>query len=141
MYNHSSIDEIDLNQIWKLLLQTCNSTKMRIANSVSLSPNTNCFTCRKHYGNSVIDYVLLFEGTLQSIHNFSQHHHTWAKLRESQNPKMGRNEQGLLLISSQTVVTQGWDIPWQRPFWDWACVLVGTEYGHHNVCVCMCRIE
>ena len=39
----------------------CNSTGLLITNGVPLWPNTNGFTCRKHNGNSVIDYVLLSE--------------------------------------------------------------------------------
>ena len=59
------------DQFGKLLLQMCNSTKLLIANSLSLWPNTNGFTCRKHNRNSLIDYVLLSEGILDRIHNFS----------------------------------------------------------------------
>ena len=60
MYSLSSIDEKDHNQFGKLLLQMCNSTKMFIANDLSLCPNTNDFTCRNLNGISVIDYMLLF---------------------------------------------------------------------------------
>ena len=49
----------------------CNSTRLLIANGVSLWPNTIGFTCRKHNGNSVIDYMLLSEGILDRIHKFS----------------------------------------------------------------------
>ena len=35
MYNHSSSDEKDADQIWKLLLQMCNSIELLIANGVS----------------------------------------------------------------------------------------------------------
>ena len=66
MYSRSSSDEKDLDQFGKLFLQICNSTGLLIANGVSLWPNT-----RKHNGNSVIDYVLLSKGILDSIHKFS----------------------------------------------------------------------
>ena len=71
MYSHSSIDEKDQDQFEKLLLQMCNSTKMFIANDLSLCMNTNGFTCRKHNGISVIDNMLIFEGILDHIHQFS----------------------------------------------------------------------
>ena len=71
MYSRSSSDEKDPDQFGKLLLQMCNSTGLLIANGVSFWPNTNGFTCRKHNGNSVIDYVLLSEGILDRIHKFS----------------------------------------------------------------------
>mgnify|MGYP000706968946 CR=1 FL=1 len=59
------------DQFGKLLLQMCYSTRMFIANSVSLLPNINGFICRKYNGNNVIDYVLLFEGILNRIYRFS----------------------------------------------------------------------
>ena len=71
MYSRSSSDEKDPDQFGKSLLQMCNSTGLLIANGVSLWPNTNGFTCRKHNGNSVIDYVLFFECILDPIHKFS----------------------------------------------------------------------
>ena len=64
MYRRSSSDEKDLGQFRKLLLQMCNSTRLLVENGVCLWPNTNGFTCRKHNGNSVIDYV-----TLKRINN------------------------------------------------------------------------
>ena len=67
MYNRYSSDGKDPDQLGKLLLQMCNSTRMFI----SLWPNTNGFTCRNHNRNSVIDCVLLFEGILDRIHKFS----------------------------------------------------------------------
>jgi hypothetical protein len=71
MYSRSSSDEKDPDQFGKLLLQMCNSTGLFIANGVSFWPHTNGFTCRKHNGNSAIDYVLLSEGILDRIHRFS----------------------------------------------------------------------
>ena len=68
MYNRSSSDEKDPDQFGKLLLQMHYSTKLLIANGVSLWPNTNGFTCRKHNGNSVIDYVLLSKGILNRMY-------------------------------------------------------------------------
>ena len=44
---------------------------MLIANGVSKLPDTDSYTSRIHNGNSVIDYVLLFEGILNPIHKFS----------------------------------------------------------------------
>ena len=61
----------DLDQIGKLFLQICNSTGMLIANGVSLWPNSNGFTCTNHNGNSLTDFVLLFEGILDCIHKLS----------------------------------------------------------------------
>ena len=49
----------------------CHSTRMLITNGVPLWPNTNDFTCGKHNGNSMIDYVLLSECILDYIHKFS----------------------------------------------------------------------
>ena len=69
--SHSSIVEKDLNQFEKLLLQMCNRTRMIIANGVSLWPCKNGFTCRKHTGNSMIEYVLLSKGILDLIYKFS----------------------------------------------------------------------
>ena len=43
MYSHLSIDEKDLDQFGKLLLQICDSTRILITNGVSLWPNINCF--------------------------------------------------------------------------------------------------
>ena len=70
MYSRCSRDEKDPNQFGKLLLQMCNNIGLLIANGVSLWPNPNGFTCRKHNGNSVIDYVLLSEGILDHTHKF-----------------------------------------------------------------------
>ena len=44
---------------------------MLIANGVSLWPNTKGFTCKKHNGNSVIDYMLVSKGILDRTHKFS----------------------------------------------------------------------
>ena len=71
MYSHSFSDEKDSHQFGKLLLQMCNNIGLLIVNGVSLWPNANGFTCRKHSGNSMIDYMLLFEGILDRIHKFS----------------------------------------------------------------------
>ena len=49
----------------------CNTTRLLIVNGVSLWPNPNDLACRKRNGNSVIDYMLLFEGILDRIHKFS----------------------------------------------------------------------
>ena len=62
-----SIDENDLDQFGMLLLQMdllqmvipyVPTFLLLIANGVTVCPNTNDVTCRKHYGNSVIDYML-----------------------------------------------------------------------------------
>ena len=71
MYSRSSSDKKDPDQFGKLLLQMCNPTELLIANGVSLWPNTNGFSCRKHNGNSVIDYVLLIEGIFYCTYNFT----------------------------------------------------------------------
>ena len=71
MYSRSSSNEKDLDQFRKLLLQMYNSTGLLTANGVSLWPNTNGFTCRKHNRNNVIDYVLLSEGIFYCTYNFT----------------------------------------------------------------------
>ena len=70
--SQSTIYQIDSKQFEKLLVQMYNNIAMQvIAIYVSLWSITNGFTCRKHNGNSVIDYVLHSECILSRIHIFS----------------------------------------------------------------------
>ena len=48
MYTLSSIDEKDLNQFGKLLLQIFNSAELLIVHLYPYGQITNSFTCRKH---------------------------------------------------------------------------------------------
>ena len=65
------MDEKEPDYYGKILLHMCNSTCMLIANGVSLWTRTNGFTCRKHNGDSVIDYMLLSEAIMQHIKSFT----------------------------------------------------------------------
>ena len=49
----------------------CNSTEMLIANGIYLWNDTDGFTCRKHNGDSIIDYMLFSETTLDCIQSFT----------------------------------------------------------------------
>ena len=69
MYKHSCINRKAPDQFGKLLIQMCN-TRIYITNDVPLWHNNNGFTSRKHNGNSVIDYVLLYERILDHVHKF-----------------------------------------------------------------------
>ena len=56
------------DQFGKLLLQMCYSTRMFIANDISLWNDTNNFTFRMHNGSSVVDYMVFSKGILDHIH-------------------------------------------------------------------------
>lgn len=71
MYKRSSNDAKEPDHYGKSLLHMCNSTGMLIANGVSFWQGTNDFTCRKHNGDSVIDYMLFSEATLECIQSFT----------------------------------------------------------------------
>ncbi|RYA45856.1 endonuclease/exonuclease/phosphatase family protein [Enterobacter cloacae complex sp. GF14B] len=70
LYDCTSMDEKEPDHYGKLLLHMCNSTGMLIANGVSLWSGTNGFTCRKHNGDSVIDYMLLSKAIMYRIKSF-----------------------------------------------------------------------
>ena len=75
MYGYSSMNEKNPDQYWQLLLQICNSSRMFIANGVSLYANIDDFTRRKYNRNIGIGFVLLSKGicdTWQS-YNVMQH--------------------------------------------------------------------
>ena len=71
MYNRESNDAKEPDKYGKALLHMCNSTGLLIANGTPLWQDTGDFTCRKHNGDSVIDYMLLPETTLDCIQNFT----------------------------------------------------------------------
>ena len=71
MYMRTSRDEKEPDLYGKLLVHMCSSTGMLIANGIPLWNDTNGFTCRKHNGDSVIDYMLISETALHSIRSFS----------------------------------------------------------------------
>ena len=71
MYSQKSNDTKVPDSYGKLLLHMCNSTGMLITNGVSLWQGTDNFTCRKHNGDRVIDYMLLSKTTLQCIQSFT----------------------------------------------------------------------
>ena len=71
LYDRTSMDKKEPNHYGKILLHMCNSKCMHTANGVSLWSGTNGFTCRKHNGDSVIEYMLLFEAIMYCIKSFS----------------------------------------------------------------------
>ena len=49
----------------------CNSTRISIGNGVPQWEDTNYYTCRKHNGASVVDYLLLFKENMCYVQCFT----------------------------------------------------------------------
>ena len=70
MYDRVSMDTKEPDFFGNALLHMCNSTGMVIGNGMTLWKDTSGFTCRKHNGDSVIDYVLVSESGMHIVKDF-----------------------------------------------------------------------